>query len=81
MGYSFNDFRKTPMKPPVPPRTPINPNQRGFTIREVAARYGIHESTVRRWIAGGRIRVLRFSSTCVRIPLAELERLERESLC
>lgn len=56
-------------------------DQHSFSIREVAARYGIHESTVRRWIADGRVRALRFSATCVRIPLTELEKLERDSLC
>jgi excisionase family DNA binding protein len=72
---------KAAMSRPIHPEPPSSPDQRSFSIREVAARYGIHESTVRRWIADGRIQVFRFSKTCVRIPVTELERLERESLC
>ena len=36
--------------------------------------------TLRRWVAAGRLKVRGFSTISVRIPLEEIERLEREAL-
>lgn len=45
-------------------------------VREVAARYGVHESTIRRDIAVGRLKVKRIRGT-IRIAEDAIEAYER----
>jgi excisionase family DNA binding protein len=64
---------------------PISPNSiiaapRGLTYKQAAARFNVAAVTLRRWAADGKLKVRRFSSTCVRIPIEEIERLEKEAL-
>jgi excisionase family DNA binding protein len=47
-------------------------------IRSAAHRLGVHENTIRNWIERGIIRCRRLPSGVRRIPLDEVERLERE---
>lgn len=50
-----------------------------LTERQVAARYGIHQNTVRNWVASGRIvQPLVLSPGCVRWRLSDIERWEDE---
>lgn len=53
---------------------------RGLNYKQAAERLGVSAITLRRWVAAGRLKVRRFSSISVRIPLEEIERLEREAL-
>src|SRR5438067_753366 len=49
-----------------------------LNIREVAARLGVHENTVRNWIQKGFLRAARLpGSGYRRVPLVEVERLRR----
>jgi predicted site-specific integrase-resolvase len=41
---------------------------------------GVSPITLRRWRAEGRFKVRVFSPTLVRIPIDEIERLEKEAL-
>lgn len=47
-------------------------------LREAAQRLGVHENTVRNWIDRGVIVGLRLPTGTRRLPVAEVERLERE---
>jgi excisionase family DNA binding protein len=49
-----------------------------LTVRESARRLGVHENTVRNWTDQGHLAAMRLPSGVRRIPLAEIERLERE---
>ena len=44
------------------------------TTREVAERFGVAVSTVRRWVRDGRIPYVRVSKRTVRFDLEEVER-------
>lgn len=55
-------------------------DQRGLKYKEAANRLGVAPVTLRRWVGAKRLKVCRYSPTCVRIPLEEIERLEREAL-
>jgi excisionase family DNA binding protein len=50
-----------------------------WTIKAAAERAHVHPLTIRRAIRAGKIKVLRFSRQCVRIPHAELMRYEQEA--
>jgi len=50
-----------------------------WTIKAAAERTHVHPLTIRRAIRAGKIKVLRFSRQCVRIPHEELMRYEREA--
>ena len=45
-----------------------------FTIYELASRWNIAASTIRKDIRAGALRATRFGTSCVRISLAEIER-------
>lgn len=47
-------------------------------LREAAERLGVHENTVRNWIDRGVIVGVRLPTGTRRLPVAEVERLERE---
>lgn len=49
---------------------------RHYTVREVAGRYGVHESTIRRHIGVGRLRLKRIRGT-IQIAEDAIEALER----
>jgi excisionase family DNA binding protein len=49
-----------------------------ISLREAAERLGVHENTVRNWIDRGVIVGLRLPTGTRRLPVAEVERLERE---
>lgn len=50
-----------------------------LTDRQVAARYGVHQNTIRNWVASGRIiQPLMLSPGCIRWRLADIERWEEE---
>ncbi len=51
-----------------------------LTYQQAAVRLGVSPITLRRWRAEGRFKVRQFSSTLIRIPVAEIERLENEAL-
>jgi excisionase family DNA binding protein len=50
-----------------------------LTPRQLAARFGVHPVTLRRWRAEGKIIATRFGRG-VRFALSEIERFERESI-
>lgn len=52
-----------------------------LSYAEFAARQGISIPTARRMVKRYGLRVHRYSATCVRIPLSEVQRFEAESLC
>jgi len=54
--------------------------RKGFTVAEVAYRNNVSIPTVRRWIKKFDVKVMRFSGTCICIPIEELERVEKEAL-
>lgn len=56
--------------------TPEKPH---WTIKAAAERARVHPLTIRRAIRAGKIKVLRFSRQCVRIPHEELMRYEQEA--
>jgi predicted site-specific integrase-resolvase len=64
--------------PPLPPESVTE--TRSLTYQQAAARLGISPITLRRWRAEGRFKVRVFSSTLVRIPIDEIERMEKEAL-
>jgi excisionase family DNA binding protein len=53
---------------------------RSLSYKQAAERLGVSVITVRRWVAAKRLRVQRYSTTCVRIPETEVSRLESEAL-
>lgn len=53
---------------------------RSLNYKQAAERLGVSIITVRRWVAAKRLRVQRYSTTCVRIPETEISRLEKEAL-
>lgn len=53
---------------------------RALSYRQAAQRLGVSTMTLRRWVAAGRMRARRYSANCVRLPLEEVERFEREAL-
>jgi excisionase family DNA binding protein len=48
----------------------------GYTYQDLAARWGIDESTVRRWIRRGRLKIWRPTPRTVRVPSKEVEKFE-----
>lgn len=48
------------------------------TIRSTALRLQVHENTVRNWVDKGILQALRLPTGARRIPVAEVERLERQ---
>ena len=51
-----------------------------LTIHEVADRWRVGHSTVRKAINRGQIRAVRIGASCIRIPVEEVERLEASSI-
>jgi len=68
---------KTHTSPP-PTETTVEP--RSLSYQQAAVRLGVSAITLRRWRAGGRFKVRVFSPTLVRIPLEEIERMEKEAM-
>ncbi len=64
-----------------PSRPETAPLKKALSYSEFAEREGISIPTARRMVKRFNLRVMRFSETCVRIPLSEVERFEAESLC
>jgi excisionase family DNA binding protein len=56
------------------------PLKKALSYAEFAERVGVSLPTARRIVKRHGIRVMRFSETLVRIPLAEVERFEAEAL-
>lgn len=48
---------------------------RYLSVPDVAEELGVSVRTVRRWIAAGRLPILRPSPRCIRVDPAELDRL------
>ena len=57
------------------------PIKQALSYSEFAEREGISIPTARRMVKRHNLRVMRFSETCVRIPLSEIERFEAEATC
>lgn len=51
-----------------------------WTIKQIAVELQVSDRTVRRWIAQGKIKVLRLGHRTVRITEEELERIKREGI-
>jgi len=68
---------KTHTSPP-PAESAVEP--RSLSYQHAAVRLGVSAITLRRWRAEGRFKVRVFSPTLVRIPLEEIERMEKEAL-
>jgi len=56
-------------------------DRQALSYADFATRIGVSIPTARRMVKRHAIRVMRFSDTCVRIPLSEIERFEADSLC
>lgn len=63
-----------------PPSTETTVEARSLSYQQAAVRLGVSTITLRRWRAEGRFKVRVFSSTLVRIPIEEIERMEKEAL-
>lgn len=50
---------------------------RPASIPDAADRYGVHSTTVRRWISDGRITGYRFGPRMIRVDLDEIDALFR----
>lgn len=55
-------------------------NPKYITNRAAADRLGVHPNTVRNWANEGVIKVERLPSGYIKIPLSEVERIEREGV-
>jgi excisionase family DNA binding protein len=64
----------------------MDANEKWYSVKEVAARYGVSQDTIRRRIRAGKIRALRFPTAVSkryrkyvmdRISEVELQRFER----
>jgi predicted site-specific integrase-resolvase len=64
--------------PPLPSESAVE--ARSLTYQQAAVRLGVSPITLRRWRAEGRFKVRVFSPTLVRIPIDEIERMEKEAL-
>jgi excisionase family DNA binding protein len=62
---------------PSPPEISLADN---LTYLAAAKRLGVSLPTIRRWAYSGRLKIRKYSATCVRVPRSEVERLEREAL-
>lgn len=65
---------------PPPPSESAAVEARSLTYQQAAVRLGVSAITLRRWRAEGRFKVRVFSPTLVRIPVDEIERMEKEAL-
>lgn len=54
------------------------PDHRPLTISEVADYTATSSSTVRRWIAAGELRAVRFGKRAIRIDPCDLLKMQRE---
>ncbi len=63
------------------PNPDTGPIKQALSYSEFAEREGISIPTARRMVKRHKLRVMRFSETCVRIPLSEIERFEAEATC
>ena len=65
---------------PIPlRRQPPGPGQVFLSIPQICQRYAVHRATVYRWMDGrGFPRPVQFSTSCVRVPLAEVEQWEAD---
>jgi excisionase family DNA binding protein len=63
-----------------PPSESAVVEARSLTYQQAAVRLGVSAITLRRWRAEGRFKVRVFSPTLVRIPIDEIERMEKEAL-
>lgn len=50
-----------------------------FSIIEIAEKYGVTKQAVHLWIKKDRLKCLKIGKKTFRIPVAEVERLEREA--
>lgn len=70
--------------PAAEPRAPMNrrtpsPGQVYLSLSQASQRYPVHQKTLYRWMqTRGYPRPVQFSSSCARIPLAEIEAWEAE---
>ncbi|WP_277245514.1 helix-turn-helix domain-containing protein [Micrococcus terreus] len=55
------------------------PEHRPLTIAEVAEYTATSSSTVRRWIAQGELRAVRFGKRAIRIEARDLLKMQREA--
>jgi excisionase family DNA binding protein len=53
-----------------------NPGVVFLTVAELAARWGIHELTVRRLIDNGTVKSVKIGEKSIRVALSEVERYE-----
>lgn len=52
---------------------PASDIPRYVSIADAADAFGVHHSTIRRWISEGRIRGYRFGERIIRVCLTEIE--------
>jgi excisionase family DNA binding protein len=54
------------------------PRRRFIPIKDAADRLGVHENTIRNWIDRNFLRAYRLPSGVRRLPVEEVERVERD---
>jgi excisionase family DNA binding protein len=62
-------------------RNEFTPHKHALSYSEFAEREGISLPTARRMVKRYNLKVMRLSTTLVRIPLSEIERFEAEATC
>lgn len=56
------------------------PPKEALSVQDAAAILGVHEDTIRRWIADGFLAATRCGRRLIRIPRSEIARLRHERL-
>lgn len=57
---------------------PVSAPSRHIAIKDAAERLGVHENTIRNWIDRNFLRAYRLPSGTRRLPVEEIERVERD---
>lgn len=58
-------------------KTEVDPSKRLLTKRQVADMFGVDTRTINRWMAAGKLKVVRINPTVVRFDQAAVERFRK----
>jgi len=54
--------------------------QKNLTRKELAARFGVHVETIKRWERAGRLEPIHYGPRTIRYPMSYVEALERDGI-